>query len=116
MKTAWKVIPIAIGFALLAIGADPTAYAQSRSGNPLLAAPMPLCGPLTPAFAKLLADLKQRPAWRGAHGERPGELELTVGSNGVWFLFFHSVDAGKRKTVCLIARGEDSREIFGRPV
>lgn len=116
MNAVRSKIFAAVCSAPLAVCSAPPTLAQSPSTNPLLTAPMPKCGPLTPVFERYLERLKQRTAWRGAHENAPGELELTVGRNGAWFLFFHSLDAGKQKMVCLIARGGNSRELFGRPV
>ncbi|MEM6463342.1 MAG: hypothetical protein AAF724_15650 [Pseudomonadota bacterium] len=63
-----------------------------------------------------MADLRQRRAWYGEHQNGNGGLELTVGDNGIWLLFYHTRDAQEQKSVCLIARGTASRDSFGRPV
>ena len=102
--------------AMLAVCTMLSAAAQSQPQNALVTAQMPVCGTHNPSFETMLKELKQRTAWRGVHENEMGELELTVGRNGAWFLFYHAIDTGNRKLVCLVARGRLSRESFGSPV
>lgn len=90
--------------------------AQSPAPNPLAVSPMPRCGALDAAFARLFEGLKLRRTWRGSHENRSGELELAVGPGGIWFLFYIAPDQQDRQHVCLIARGRDSKALFGNPV
>lgn len=90
--------------------------AQAPTPNPLAVSPMPICGPLDATFERLFEDLKLRRSWRGSHENRSGELELAVGPGGVWFLFYLAPDRQDRQHVCLIARGRDSKALFGNQV
>jgi hypothetical protein len=106
-----RLVRAACGVSLL-IGMTVSAQAT----NPLVTAPMPQCGPPDASFRRLLNGLKLQRAWRGAHENAAGELELAVDRNGAWFLFYHARDAQDRPRVCLIARGRQSRALFGNPV
>ena len=91
-------------------------WAQAPMPNPLAAGPMPRCGPLDAAFERLFRNLRLRRSWRGSHENQAGELELAVGRNGTWYLFYHGRDRQDHPRVCLIARGRQSQALFGNPV
>ncbi|WP_136661698.1 hypothetical protein [Nitratireductor sp. XY-223] len=90
--------------------------AISQTGNPLLTAPMPVCGVADGSFEGLFRKLGHQSAWRGRHENGEGELELTTGRDGAWVLFYHTKDRQDRSLVCVIARGNHARARFGRPV
>ncbi len=92
------------------------APATTQSGNPLFSGALPVCGPAGAAFADLFGKTGLKPVWRGVHENSEGELELATMRNGAWLLLYHSMDRQGRNLVCVIARGHQSRERFGRPV
>ncbi|MDA4843960.1 hypothetical protein [Hoeflea poritis] len=99
-----------IGY-MLSIGS-----ALSQEHNPILAAPLPVCGLDNKAFEGLIEQLELNRVWRGRHENGEGALELTTNRKGQWLLLYRSMDSQDRKLVCVVARGSDSREWFGRPV
>ena len=98
------------------LGVSLAFLATTVHGNPLQRAPMPACGPTGGVFDRYLKELKQRRAWRGAHENGQGEIEVTVGRDGSWTMFYYSVNRAGVEQACVIARGGGSRESFGRPV
>jgi hypothetical protein len=92
------------------------AFSVSVNASPLKTAPMPLCGPVDGAFNKIFDELRHQRVWRGAHENGLGDLEITVGRDGSWSMFFYSTDNAGDEHVCLVARGTASTEMFGRPV
>jgi|GEM_PF-2910929 len=104
------------GFLAVLLCALLAVIATKAHGNPLQTAPMPTCGPTGGVFDRYLKELKQRKAWRGAHENGHGDIEVTVGRDGSWYMFYYSVNEAGVEQACVIARGIGSRETFGRPV
>ncbi|MCY6380957.1 hypothetical protein [Hoeflea prorocentri] len=102
--------------AVIAACAFFVATGSVRSANPLMTNTIPSCGLADERFEALLVSLQLRRVWKGAHDRHAGELELLVGRDGTWFLFNIARDRQGRKLACLVARGMQSREWFGRPV
>ena len=102
-------LPI-VGFLFFAGSAFP------QTNNPILSAPLPVCGLDNRAFDELAGGLELNRVWRGRHENGEGILELSTNKKGAWFLFYRSADNQGRKLICVIARGDKSREWFGRPV